>query len=236
MANTRFDNAILYGGRGTARKFFEDLPQGRSVDHVEIFDDFIGAAVDSTNDWTVVKDTGASVAIAADTASGRLALTSAATTDNDGASIQGNEIFAAAAGRTMWFETKLQVADADQTDVVAGWTVNFATNPEAALTAADRICFQVNDGDASILCKTESGGTETSTDSGIDLADATDITLSIRVEGTGKVKFYINRNLVAQHTANITTTEMTVSFMELSGDATGTKSMSIDYVLAAQTR
>lgn len=236
MANTHFAGTVLYSGRGSTNKPFRNMPQGFSPDYIVMWDDFTGIAVDSTNDWTVVKDTGATVAIAADTVGGRLAMTSAATTENDGSSVQGNEIFLPAANKEIWFETLLQVSDADQMDVVAGLTVNFATNPEAALTAADRICFQINDGGASILCKTESGGTETSTDSGVDAADATDIKLGFRVVGTGLVEFYVNRALVASHTTNIPATEMTVSLMELSGDATGTKSMSVDYVLCAATR
>lgn len=236
MANTRFNDTILHSGRGGGRKFFAELPQAFAPDYVSIFDDFTGIAVDSTNDWTVVKDTGAAVAIAADTANGALTLTSTATTDNDGASIQGNEIFLPAASRVIWFETLLQVSDADQMDVMAGLSVNFATNPEAALAAADRICFQINDGNASILCKTESGGTETSTDSGVDAADATNVRLSIRVDGIGKAEFYVNRNLVATHTTNIPATEMTPALMEVSGDASGTKSMTVDYVMCVQDR
>ena len=59
-------------------------------------DDFTGVTLDNTNDWTVVKDSGASAAIAADVVGGAVTLSSTATTDNDGASIQGNEIFSVA--------------------------------------------------------------------------------------------------------------------------------------------
>jgi hypothetical protein len=202
-------------------------------------DDFTGIALDGTNDWTIVKDSGASVAIAADVVSGAVTMTSAATTDNDGSSIQGNEIFAVAAGRDIWFETKLTPTDAegDALDICAGLTVNFATNPEAMLTAADRIVFQVNDGDSNILCKTEKDGTETSTDSGIDIATGTAVTLGFHVKGTGVVEFFVNRNLVATHTTNIPDDEnLAIGLMQLSGSATGTKSMSVDYVFTAQTR
>jgi len=233
---TSFRAPITYAGTG-AYKAFRGLTQTVNLDQTVIFDDFTGVALDGTNDWTVVKDSGASAAISADAVNGILALTSAATTDNDGSSIQGNEIFAVEAGRTMWFQTKLQSSDADDQDVCAGFTVNFATNPEAMLTAADRIVFQVDDGDGSILCKTEKDGTETSTDSGVDLADATDVELAIIVEGTGIVEFYINGKLRATHTANIPDDEnLTVGIMQLSGSNTGTKSVSVDYVLAGQTR
>ena len=88
----------------------------------------------------------------------------------------------------------------------------------------------------SILCKTESGGTETSTDSGVDLEDDTDVILGFRVNGTGTVEFYVNRNLVATHTTNITTTELALAAMSVSGSATGTRSTKIDYIFAAATR
>lgn len=237
MANTHFAGPVLYSGKGQITGAWgEDLPIGVNLDVFQVFDDFTNVALDSTNDWTVVKDSGASAGIGADVAGGVLDLTSTATTDDDGASVQGNEVFLPAAGKSIWFETKLQCNDADQTDICAGLTVNFSTDPEAMLTAADRICFQVNDGNASILCKTEASGTETSTDSGIDLADNTYVTLSIRVSGTGLVQFYVNHNLVASHTTNIPATELAVGAMSISGSATGTRRTRIDYLFAAATR
>ena len=105
------------------------------------------------------------------------------------------------------------------------------------LTAADRIVFQVDDGDASILCKTEKDGTETSTDSGIDLADDTYVKLGIAVAGTGSAKFYINDLLVATHSANIPDDEnLTIAAMSVSGSASGTRLTTLDYMMASQTR
>ena len=202
-------------------------------------DDFTGVTLDNTNDWTVVKDSGASAAIAADVVGGAVTLSSTATTDNDGASIQGNEIFAVASGRDIWFETKITPTDAegDAMDICIGLTVNFATNPEAMLTAADRIVFQVDDGDSNIDCITEKDGTATTTDSGIDIASGTAVTLGIHVKSTGSVEFFVNRAKVATHTDNIPDDEnLALGAMELSGSATGTKSMNIDYMFAAQNR
>jgi len=200
-------------------------------------DDFTGIALDGTNDWTVVKDAGAAVAIVADTVNGEVAITSTATTDDDGGSIQGNEIFAVQTDKNIWFETRVKCNDADQTDLCFGLTVNFATNPEAMLTAADRIVFQVNDGDASILCKTEKDGTETSTDSGVDLADSTYVKLGFLVNSTGYVQFFVNRQLVATHTTNIPDDEnLTIGAMSVSGSATGTRVTTIDYLFCAADR
>jgi hypothetical protein len=234
---THFQAPILYADKPGTYAVRREMPQTINPDFFVIEDDFLGIAVDATNDWTVVKDSGAAVAIVADTVGGEVALTSTATTDDDGASIQGNEVFAVAAGKDMWFETRIKCTDADQTDLCFGFTVNFATNPEAMLTAADRIVFEIDDGDASILCKTEKNGTETSTDSGIDLADNTYIKLGIAVSSTNAVYFYINNALVATHTTNIPDDEnLTIAAMSVSGSDSGTRVTTIDYILAAQTR
>lgn len=237
MANTHFSGPVLYSGKGQITgSWGTDLPIAVNLDVFELFDDFVKVAVDDDDDWTVVKDTNATANVGADVVGGVLDLTSQATTDNDGASVQGNEIFLPAAGKSVWFETRLQCNDADQTDICVGLTVNFATNPEAMLTATDRIVFQVDDGNASILCKTEASGTETSTDSGIDLVDNEYVTLGFLVSGTGLVEFYINHRLVARHTTNIPATELAVAAMSLSGSATGTRRTRIDYLFAAATR
>ena len=234
-----FTGPILFAGKDAPRKWFENLPIDKNPDYVTVWDDFTGIALDSTNDWTVVKDSSASVGIAADVESGAITMSSQATTDNDGSSIQGNEIFAVNSGRDIWFETKITPTDAegDNQEICIGLTVNFATNPEAMLTAADRIVFQVDDGDSNIDCVTEKDGTATTTDSGIDVASGTAVTLGIHVKETGSVEFFVNRQLVATHTDNIPDDEnMTVGAMQLSGSATGTKSMNVDYILASQTR
>ena len=234
-----FTGPILFAGKENPKKWFENLPIDRNPDYVVYMDDFTGVALDSTNDWTVVKDSSASVAIAADVVAGAITMSSQATTDNDGSSIQGNEIFAVASDKDIWFETKLTSTDAegDALEICIGLTVNFATNPEAMLTAADRIVFQVDDGDSNIDCVTEKDGTATTTDSGVDIASGTAVTLGFHVKSTGSVEFFVNRALVATHTTNIPDDEnLALGAMQLSGSATGTKSMNVDYIFAAQTR
>ena len=147
-----FTGPVLYAGKDGQRQWFENLPVANNPDYLMYMDDFTGIALDTTNDWTLIKDSSATAALGADAENGTLVLTSQATTDNDGASVQGNEIFALSTTRDIWFETKLFITDAegDAMDVCVGLTVNFATNPEAMLTAADRIVFQIDDGDSNI--------------------------------------------------------------------------------------
>ena len=241
MANTHFSGPVLFSA---ARPTLENLNIGTWPDQTRFMDDFTGILLDATNDWTVVKDSGASAALQADALNGVVDLTSAATTDNDGSSIQGNEIWGlpSTAGQRLYFEARFQMSDVDQMDMFIGVCENFATNPEAIFTASNRIGFQIDDGDATPHLITESSDSETDTTlSGTtyDLSDATDVTVSfVATKGTttDKVKFYINRTLVGTHSTNVPTANMTQAAAEVSGNATGTKSMSVDYIMVAQDR
>ena len=231
---THHNTPVLYSGYAAGYKDLREMPMSINPDYYCIEDDFV---YELDTGWVVVKDSGATVAIVADTVGGELAITSAATTDNDGGSVQGNEIFAVAADKNMFFQTRIKNNDVDQSDICVGFTVNFATNPENMLTAADRIVFQVDDGDASINCITEKDGTATTTDSGVDMADDTYVKLGIACSGTGKVEFFVNDKLVATHSTNIPDDEnLAIAAMSLSGSASGTRATTIDYLMGARTR
>ena len=231
---THHNTPVLYSGYAAGYKDLREMPMSINPDYYCIEDDFV---YELDTGWVVVKDSGATVAIVADTVGGELAITSAATTDNDGGSVQGNEIFAVAADKNMFFQTRIKNNDVDQSDICVGFTVNFATNPENMLTATDRIVFQVDDGDASINCITEKDGTATTTDSGVDMADDTYVKLGIACSGTGKVEFFVNDKLVATHSTNIPDDEnLAIAAMSLSGSASGTRATTIDYLMGARTR
>ena len=242
---THFKGPILYSA---ARKGLENLQVGVWPDQAVLYDDFTGILLDATNDWTVVKDSGATAAISADTATGVLALTSEATTDDDGASIQGNEIFQlpSTAGEKLFFESRFFASatagsGVGQMDIWVGLCENFATNPEAAFTASNRIGFQLDDGSSLTRLITEASDTETETElaAAYNLTDDTYVTVGfIATLGTttDTVQFYYNRQLVGTHTTNIPTALMTPAAVEVSGDATGTKSLNVDYIMAAVDR
>ena len=231
---THHNTPVLYSGFASGFKDLREMPISINPDYYCIEDDFV---YELDTGWVVVKDSGATVAIVADTIGGELAITSTATTDNDGGSVQGNEIFAVATGKDMFFQTRIKNSDVDQSDICVGFTVNLATNPENMLTATDRIVFQVDDGDASINCITEKDGTATTTDSGIDMADDTYVKLGISCSGTGTVEFFVNDKLVATHSTNIPDDEnLAIAAMSLSGSASGTRVTTIDYLMGARTR
>ena len=239
---THFKGPVLFSNASA----FENLKMSMWPDQFTFMDDFEQGALDATHNWTIVKDTGASAAITADGTGGEVNLTSATTTDNDGASIQAKqESFAlpTTAGDKLYFETRVKISDATQTDFLIGFTETFATNPENALLSANVIGFVKVDGTAIVKGTTESSGTQTLT----EFADTTKSTMEndtyvtlglVATKGTdlNKVQFYINRNLVGTSTTNIPTANMKVMAMSVSGDATGQKITTIDYIMAAQDR
>ena len=239
---THFKGPVLFSNASA----FENLKMSMWPDQFTYFDDFEQGALDATHNWTIVKDTGASAAIAADGTGGEVNLTSAATTDNDGASIQAKqESFAlpTSAGKKLYFETRVKISDATQTDFLVGFTETFATNPENALLSSNVIGFVKVDGSAIVKGTTESGDTQTL----VEFADTTKSTMqndtyvtlglvATKNDTVNKVEFYINRNKVGQSTTNIPTANMKVMAMSVSGDTTGTKVTTIDYIMAAQDR
>jgi hypothetical protein len=231
----KLNGPVVDGGFTLDRAWQKNMPVWGDPNYVHFFDDFTGIAVNLTNDWTQIEDGAASMEIEADTEGGRLLMQTSAA-DNLGTSIQGNEIFRVAAGRQMWFETKINLLDAVESEFCSGLTINFATNPEAILTAADRIVFEKLDGVADIQCITEFSGSETRSDSQKDLVAATDITLGFHVVGESTVLFYVDRVLVATHTTNIVNDQnLCVASYVLAGDSSGT-TLAIDYLLVVMER
>ncbi len=204
-------------------------PVGYSPTWLGFCDDFYETL--NTSRWATVKDSGASAAITADAANGVLLLSSTATTDDDGALVQSvSEFILPTTGKRFAVEAKVKISVADQTDFFFGLSQKAATNPEAILTASNRIGFQVDDGNPSILCKSENTDVETSKDSELDFADATYRVLGISYDGAGVVSYYIDGTLVHTVTTNIPATELAIAMFHLSGNATGTRTTTWDYV------
>ena len=244
-----------------SRQAVSNMPQLNEPGYFVFHDDFVG---EDTTVWTTVEDTGAVVSgVLADAPYGVFELAGNAG-DNTGSSIQTtNEIFSVRSGTELWFHTRIMAEDADQQDIYVGLTVNFATNPEAVLTAADRIGFQVADGAANLICKTERSGTETSTTlngtatdslgntvpskslsdltTATDPADAAWVKLSFKVSktddsGNGEVQFFVDDEYVATHTTNIPDDEyLAAAVFSLNGEAVQ-NSLLCDYVTVIQSR
>lgn len=154
--------------------------------------------------------------------------------DNDSVELQWNcELFKLAADKPCWFEIRLKVSEATQSDFFVGLA---KTNTTVIDSPADAIGFKTDDGDANIDFLTDKNGTPTATDTGSDLVADTWVKLGFFFDGDGSTLAYVDGVLKATHTTNICDDEeMTVTIAWQNGSA-GAKTMSVDYVKVVQVR
>ena len=245
MGTTRFTGPMMYSGEGrtvASGTWFKNLPLQLNPDYVVQFEDFTGIAVDGTNDWTYSQLTSGTGAILADAVGGWDGIAGTGS-DNTGASLQGNEIWQAEASKKLYFETRIVSTDADQMDIFVGLCENGSLATGVPFGTNNQIGFLVTDGDGSISAVCDSGGTETSTDTGVDLADGSvsggtisgDRRLGFVVTGTGKVEFYVDRVLKVTTTDNIPTSQLATWVAAVAGEATANK-VDCDYLFTAAQR
>lgn len=229
-------------GEDRPRAIFSGMPIG--VDHLAdfhvFFDDFDASVNDATNQWIVVKDASASALVGTgDVENGALTITSTTTTDADGGSIQRAETtFLCVAGRELMFEARVKVSDADQGPMFVGLAENFATNPEAVVVnGIARIGFELLDGAATINTVQDNNTTATRYVTAKSMSDATYVKLGFRIDGAS-IRYYVNRNLVytVALSSAIAAITMGPAFEHLSGNATGTHTAAIDYILVCSKR
>jgi len=245
MGTTRFTGPMMYSGEGrtvASGTWFKNLPLQLNPDYVVQFEDFTGIAVDGTNDWTYSQLTSGTGAILADAVGGWYEIAGTGS-DNTGASLQGNEIWQAEASKKLYFETRIVSTDADQMDIFVVLCENGALATGVPFGTNNQIGFLVTDGDGSISAVCDSGGTETSTDTGVDLADGSvsggtisgDRRLGFVVTGTGKVEFYVDRVLKVTTTDNIPTSQLATWVAAVAGEAVANK-VDCDYLFTAAQR
>ena len=232
----KFEGPLLNDRLISTRKWYQNLPLAYDPDYLVFMDDFTGIALDTSKDWTLLKDGAATVDIATDTQHGEVIFTSQASTNDSGGSIQGNEIYLPTASKELWFEARVKGSTANDMEMYVGLSENFDTNAENVLTASNRIGFQVDDGNASLICKSEATNVETSLDSQKDLEDATYVLLGFHIISNTRIDYFVDRVLVATITTNIPSTEMALALFELSGSASGTRSMTVDYIMCIVQR
>lgn len=145
------------------------------------------------------------------------------------------ELFKLATNKPCWFEVRLKVSDATQSELTVGLCI---TDTTLIAGMTDGVYFRKNDGVVDLLAITEKDSVETSTDTLVDLVNDTFVRLGFFFDGAAspKVFFYVNGVLKATHTANIVNDEeITASVAFRNGEAVA-KNISVDYIKAVQVR
>ena len=259
------DEAFLLGpGRSatfkavSATQWYADKDAGEPTKetHFEVFDDFLAAALDATNNWIVFKGTEVAAAVATTVTApeGQVTMVNAAAGANEDKTVLSGILLAKGAlislGKTV-FETRVSFSAvtgcswgfglgdvlANATEV-ANYTVNSGTVADDA-GIANAVSF-VFDTDATATDKWQFASTNASTvgNAGAEEAAATGpvantyTTLRIEVDASGDARFYINGALVLSRATAVATTSLLIPYIwgDSAVDAQTSVTVAIDYI------
>jgi len=231
---TNFPNGITNADRGSE---FEKLILPDPTQAHVYFNDFTTYVA---GDWTITTTEGgtgnASEALT-NVAGGALLITND-DADNDSDEFQlAVESFKFASGKKSWFKTRFKVSDATQSDWIIGLCITDTTLIDAM---SDGVYFKKDDGDASIDFALELNGSATEASGIATQSDDTFVTLGWYFDGdtTNGIKYYVDgthKGTQTTMTNLCTDEELAVSFA-LQNGAAAAKTMTMDYIFAAQER
>ena len=231
---TNFPNGITNADRGSE---FEKLILPDPTQAHVYFNDFTTYVA---GDWTITTTEGgtgnASEALT-NVAGGALLITND-DADNDSDEFQlAVESFKFASGKKSWFKTRFKVSDATQSDWIIGLCITDTTLIDGM---SDGVYFKKDDGDASIDFALEKDSSATEASGIATQSDDTFVTLGWYFDGdtTNGIKYYVDgthKGTQTTMTNLCTDEELAVSFA-LQNGAAAAKTMTMDYIFAAQER
>jgi hypothetical protein len=230
MANllvTRFPNGVTNVGEDSP---FADLAMPAPTQFHNYMEDF---DYYTAGDWTVTETDAAATQALTDGDGGLLLITNSAA-DNDLVSLQKKgESFLFVAGKKLFYEARLKVSDATQSDVVVGLQITDTT----PLDVTDGVFFIKADGAATVNLRVEKDNTATTATSIATMADDTFISLGFYYNGSDAVQYFVNGALGGSMVVtNLPDDEvLTVTIAIQNGEAVA-KTMTVDYVFVAKER
>lgn len=211
-------------------------PGAAGVYH-EVFDHFISTP-DVTNLWTADNvGTGTTVYDPA-VAAGILLMTCQATTDNACEQLTRKGAgFLLAAGKTVWYETRLKLVGDAQSEVSLGLVADGEDLTAVAdVLPADGCSFSHQDGSLALALTCSKNGTDTGAVAGVHtMVSGTYVTLGMLINGITSVTPYINGTAGTAATATLNDDEaMAPYFLVRNGDGTTQQVLHVDYVRCLQ--
>lgn len=207
----------------------------------EVFDDFTHYdPTASTGDWPETAFGTGTQALLADVAGGVLRLSCQATTDDACEQMTYvSDPFKLAAGKTLWYETRVKITG----DVQSEHSFGLAALGED-LTAVpdvlpqDGVSFSTQDASLAAALTASKNGTNTGAVAGVHtLVTATWVTLGFKIDGVTSCTPYVNGVAGTAATATFCDDEsLAPYFLVRNGDATTTQILDIDYVKVVQLR
>lgn len=195
------------------------------------FNDFCHFEETSTDDWTITQvEAGASDSseAVADADDCILTLTTDSNEDDNTWTQSTGEVFTFTSGKEAYFETRLKIGDATQSDFLVGLHVR-DTSPIAS-APSDGVYFRKDDGDALLDISSRSSSVGTEATGVYTVVDDTYITISYYYDGATSIVAAVDNVVVGSITATPTTTELAISFGVQAGSAAADV-LSVDYLM-----
>ena len=225
--------------------FWADAPpMGLPGSHLyahEVFDDFYKLDTTATvGGWAAFNVGTGTTTLADDVAGGILLLTCQATTDD--ACEQLNYVsapFMLAAGKTIWYETRLKQVGDVQSEVSFGLVaLGEDLTAVADVYPADGISFAHQDASLALALTASKGGTNTGASAGVHtMVSGTYATYGLLIDGVTSITPYIDGVAGTAITATIPDDEsLSPYFLVRNGDGTTQQVLHVDYVKCLQLR
>ncbi|KKM85347.1 hypothetical protein LCGC14_1290000, partial [marine sediment metagenome] len=202
--------------------------------------DFFGFTSKASNEMESLGESTSKAASIAATAGGVLLLTCQATTDDASEQLTHKGAgFLLAAGKTIWYETRLKIVGDVQSEHSFGLVADGEDLTAVAdVLPADGISFSTQDATLAAALTVSKGGTNTGAVAGVHtLVSGTYVTLGFLIDGVTSVTPYVNGVAGTAATATIPDTEhLAPYFLVRNGDGTTQQVMHVDYVKVVQLR
>lgn len=232
-------NAVIQVENDTA--FLDGYQSNDPTAQSVYFDDF-NSFFPGSNGWTITETDVAATEAISSGANGLLLITNTAA-DNDIVSMQLGGTSGAAltflpfVGRKIWFETQVALSDASESELAVGLMVTdtdpFSSSPYGG---TEGVMFQKVDGSTSIDCYMFNA----SVPSGLAAIGSTSngqfVRLGFVINGTSSVDVWFNRNKIGTITSPLSSSAALRPTISLKNGAAAAKTLTIDYIFAAQTR
>lgn len=232
-------------GTSAANPMWDDCPSPMDPNYksqvFEFFDDFLSfdptAAV---GDWPeTVVGTGTQARLA-DVAGGVLRLSCQATTDDACEQMQFvSDPFKLAAGKTLWYETRVKITGDVQSEHSFGLSaLGEDLTAVADVLPADGVSFSTQDASLAAALTASKDGTNTGAVAGVHtLVTAAWVVLGFKIVGLTSITPYVNGVAGTAAVATFCDDEsLAPYFLVRNGDATTTQILDIDYVRVVQLR
>ena len=203
---------------------------------VEFFEDFT-RGFDATNVWAVTEDDAACTQVVQDAAGGTLLLTNTAVDDNAQQIAGRSEAFKLAAGKTLWFEARVKISDATESDLIVGLVADGEDMTGVADNRfADGIGFFKADGATALQFGASKDGTDTGANTNVGTVTTGWHVIGFRVDGLTSATPYFDGVAGTPISATFCDDEALCPIAMVRNGAAAAKTLEVDYVKVVQLR